>query len=320
MKELSACTILLVDDTETNIDVLVAALKDDYKLWAALDGESALEYALAHHPDLVLLDIMMPGMDGYEVCRRLRYDPATRDIPIVFLTAMDETEHKTAGFEAGAVDYITKPFEILEVKARVKTHLLLKLALEEHRRNEDKFRYLSEHDDLTGLHNTRYLYQALENHLQAAKARGRPVAVIFMDIDKFKRTVDAHGHLNGSRVIAEVAATIQAGLAEPAFGVAYAGDEFVIVLPGLTKAQGVARAEDIRRRIAETEYLREKNLSIRLSASFGVAAYPEDAAEIDDLLGRADQALFQVKARGRNAVAAWEAGGLTALTLGHGAL
>lgn len=130
MNDLSNCTVLLVDDVKDNINILVEALRGDYKLGFALDGPSAIKYTRGKLPDLILLDIMMPGMDGYEVCKILKNNPLTRHIPIIFCTAIDELERKTAGFEAGAVDYITKPFEILEVKARVKTHLTLKMALE----------------------------------------------------------------------------------------------------------------------------------------------------------------------------------------------
>ncbi len=125
MLELSKCTVLVVDDIEANIDVLVEALDSDYEVSVAMDGESALEAVDSEPPDIILLDIMMPEMDGYEVCSRLKSDSKTRNIPIIFLTAMSEIQNKTRGFELGAVDYITKPFEILEVKARVKTHLAL---------------------------------------------------------------------------------------------------------------------------------------------------------------------------------------------------
>jgi serine phosphatase RsbU (regulator of sigma subunit) len=128
LKDLSQCRILLVDDVKDNITILIETLKSDYKLGFALNGPDALDYAKRKLPDLILLDIMMPDMDGYEVCRRLQADPATRDIPVLFITALDEIDNKTHAFEVGAVDYITKPFELLEVKARVKTHLALKLA------------------------------------------------------------------------------------------------------------------------------------------------------------------------------------------------
>lgn len=130
MSDLGDRTILLVDDAKTNIDVLVQALKNDYKLGVAMDGPTAIDYTKTYMPDLILLDILMPDMDGFEVCREIKKDPLSRAIPIIFITAVDEVEHKTKGFETGAVDYITKPFEALEVKARVKTHLTLKAAQE----------------------------------------------------------------------------------------------------------------------------------------------------------------------------------------------
>jgi len=125
MRDLSNCRVLLVDDTKTNIDILVQTLKDDFKLGVALNGRKAIDYATNNPVDLILLDVLMPEMDGYDVCRQLKENPATQHIPIIFITAMDAPEHKTRGFEMGAVDYITKPFDIAEVKARVRTHLTL---------------------------------------------------------------------------------------------------------------------------------------------------------------------------------------------------
>ena len=126
MKPLSECRILVVDDAKPNIDILVAALKDDYKISVALNGKSALQAAEKNPPDLVLLDIMMPGLDGYEVCRRFRRMPAMADVPVIFLSSLDEAQNKALGFEAGANDYVTKPFEMLEVQARVRSLLKAK--------------------------------------------------------------------------------------------------------------------------------------------------------------------------------------------------
>ena len=128
MKELSDCTVLVVDDTEANVDILVDALGESYDVSVAMDGREALETVAEEAPDLILLDIMMPEMDGYEVCQRLKADERYAKIPIIFLTALTEIENKTKGFQMGAVDYITKPFEIAEVHARVRTHLKLRLA------------------------------------------------------------------------------------------------------------------------------------------------------------------------------------------------
>ena len=126
MKELSDCRVLIVDDAKANLDILVEGLKTDHKLSLALNGEMALQIAVRTPPDLVLLDIMMPGIDGYEVCRRMRQMPETAEVPIMFLSSLEEVQNKTRGFEVGANDYLTKPFEMLEVKARVKSLLKAK--------------------------------------------------------------------------------------------------------------------------------------------------------------------------------------------------
>ncbi len=131
MKELSDCTVLVVDDTETNVDILVDALGEIYDVSVAMDGRAALEAVEEEPPDLILLDIMMPEIDGYEACQKLKADERYAKIPIIFLTALTEIENKTKGFQMGAVDYITKPFEISEVQARVKTHLSLVLTSRE---------------------------------------------------------------------------------------------------------------------------------------------------------------------------------------------
>ena len=126
VRELTESRVLIVDDAKANVDMLVAALRGDYKLSVALDGEAALRAIERNAPDLLLLDIVMPGIDGYEVCRRLRADPATQEIPIMFLSSLDDVQNKARGFELGANDYLTKPFEILEVKARVRSLLKAK--------------------------------------------------------------------------------------------------------------------------------------------------------------------------------------------------
>ncbi len=128
MEELSNSTVLVVDDNKTNIDILVDALHSEYEVSVAMDGKSALQIVNTNPPDLILLDIMMPDIDGYEVCRRIKSEPKTSGIPIIFITSMSEIQNKTRGLELGAVDYITKPFEAMDVKARVKTHLSLMLA------------------------------------------------------------------------------------------------------------------------------------------------------------------------------------------------
>jgi diguanylate cyclase (GGDEF)-like protein/PAS domain S-box-containing protein len=172
------------------------------------------------------------------------------------------------------------------------------------RASEERFRELAVRDNLTGLYNTRYLYQALDELITSSTATGSMFSVLFMDLDHFKRVVDARGHLNGSRAIQEVAATIRGCLEPPAWAVAYAGDEFVVVLPGLGREEALAKAHAIKARMAETAYLGGPGRTVRLAASFGIATYPDDARDLEGLLALGDQALFSVKRSGRGGIAA----------------
>jgi diguanylate cyclase (GGDEF)-like protein len=171
------------------------------------------------------------------------------------------------------------------------------------RASEERFRELAVRDNLTGLYNTRHLYQALEDLIVSAAGTSATFSVLFIDLDHFKRVVDARGHLNGSRAIQEVAATIRDCLEPPAWAVAYAGDEFVVVLPERGREAALAKAEDIKTKMAETPYLAGTGRSVRLAASFGIATYPDDAQSLEGLLALGDQALFSVKRAGRGGIA-----------------
>ncbi len=177
-----------------------------------------------------------------------------------------------------------------------------KQAEEALRASAETFQFLAIHDSLTGLYNTRHLYEALERLVEESQASGARFSVVFMDLDRFKRVVDHYGHLNGSRVIQEVASTIRGALPEGAFAVAYAGDEFVVVLPGFGKDAAIATAETIRTRVAHTIYLAAAGQTVSLTMSLGVATFPDDGAAVETLLGAADRALFAIKTAGRNAV------------------
>jgi diguanylate cyclase (GGDEF)-like protein/PAS domain S-box-containing protein len=170
------------------------------------------------------------------------------------------------------------------------------------RTSEQRYRDLAIRDNLTGLYNTRYLYQSLAEYITACKSGGECLSLIFMDLDRFKRVVDTHGHLNGSRAIQEVAATIRDSLEEPEYAVAYAGDEFIVVLPGCGREAARERAEEIRSRVLKTVYLRKHGLEVKLRASFGIATFPDHADDMTGLLAAADRALFDGKKKGRNAV------------------
>jgi len=177
-----------------------------------------------------------------------------------------------------------------------------KLAEEKLRVSRERFRYLAIHDSLTGLFNTRYLYKELDHLVSRCRDSGTPISLVFLDMDNFKNVVDTHGHLNGSQVLKEVAKTLQEGLEEPAFGVAYGGDEFVLVLPGREKAGAVEQVRRIRSAMKRTAYLESRGLAIQISASFGIATFPDDAQDRDSLLALADEALFRIKSMGKDAI------------------
>jgi diguanylate cyclase (GGDEF)-like protein len=178
----------------------------------------------------------------------------------------------------------------------------LKLVQKALRKSEQKFRKQAIHDNLTGLYNTRYLYRALAELIKKSAPHGLIFSLVFMDIDNFKQVVDTHGHLNASKALQEIAATIKTTLRPPAYGVAYGGDEFVLVLPGFDKQQALDMAETIRKRIKETIYLQKAGLKVCISSSLGVSTFPDDADTLTELLALADQAMFSVKERGKDSV------------------
>ncbi|MEJ2730738.1 MAG: GGDEF domain-containing protein [Deltaproteobacteria bacterium] len=193
----------------------------------------------------------------------------------------------------GNLTIVTKEMEAEENLKQVQKAL---------RKSEQKFKKQAIHDNLTGLYNTRYLYHALAELIKKSASSGRIFSLVFMDIDNFKQVVDTHGHLNASKALQEIAATIKATLRAPAYGVAYGGDEFVIVLPGFDKQQALDMAETIRRRIKKTTFLQKAGLKVRISSSMGVSSYPDDADTLTELLALADQAMFSVKERGKDSV------------------
>jgi diguanylate cyclase (GGDEF)-like protein/PAS domain S-box-containing protein len=170
------------------------------------------------------------------------------------------------------------------------------------KRDRQKFHDLAIHNNLTGLYNTRYLYQKLDQLIAESKKAHKPFSLVFMDMDNFKQVVDTHGHLNGSQALKEVAATIQSCLQRPSFGVAYGGDEFVIVLPGFDKARAVRKLGQIRTRMSQTRYLTRAGLRVRLGASFGVATFPDETDTREGLLALADRAMFRIKQTGKGAI------------------
>jgi diguanylate cyclase (GGDEF)-like protein len=181
-------------------------------------------------------------------------------------------------------------------------HTKRKMLEKELRRDRQKFRNLANHDNLTGLFNTRYLYRALDEIIENSQRLNQQFSLVFMDMDNFKQVVDTYGHLNGSQALKEVAQTIKACLDKPCFGVAYGGDEFVVVLPGFNNEQAYQKAEQIRAQMKQTVYLARKKHNVRLKASFGIATYPTDSDTRTGLLSLADKAMFHIKLTGKDSI------------------
>jgi len=297
----TAQTILIVDDNPVVVKLLEELLKRaGYNVMTVASGDEALDALADFIPDLVLLDVDMPGKSGLTICRAIKDDPRTRDIPVLFVTARSQREDIIGGFAAGGQDYIIKPFTRAELLARVQTHMALRKAQQDLQASVIRYRNLSNIDDLTGFYNTRYLYQTLQEQLD--RKQDLPLSVVFIDIDNFKNVVDSYGHLNGSSTIAELAEIIMPLLPEGCYGVSYGGDEFVLVLAEHGSREGHRVAEQIRLAIEQASFLSFCDLAVRITVSCGVATFPDDAQSLKELLGNADHALFETKRRGKNRV------------------
>jgi diguanylate cyclase (GGDEF)-like protein len=224
------------------------------------------------------------------------YKMALRNSQVVWIkdqAALEAFDSDGIYLSLGNLTIVTREMELEE---QLKT---FQDALVEGKR---KYRELSLHDNLTGLFNTRHLYRALSRLVTSSRRKGKPFSLIFMDIDNFKNVVDTHGHLQASKTLQEVSRTIHKMIREPAFAVAYGGDEFVIVLPGFTKQQALIKAESIRAKIKQTVYRKRSRIDISISASLGVSTFPDDASSVAGMLARADQAMFDVKEHGKDSV------------------
>jgi len=291
--------ILIVDDERFNLTTLNTLLNPDYRIMVATSGEVALKATIAGMPDLILLDINMPEMDGYEVCRRLKADNLTRDIPIIFITALTEPSDETKGLELGAEDYITKPFNLDVVRARVRTQIRLK-------QQNDILVNFAFIDGLTGLNNRRSFDNRVNNEWDRCKRSGNNLTMIIMDIDHFKLYNDHYGHVAGDDCLRKVAAVFQTNLRRASDFVArYGGEEFAVILPETDCQASQTIAEGLRQAVEnlQIEHI-DSTVSDHVTLSLGVAsANPKDGGSPEDLINKADEMLYQAKQHGRNRVA-----------------
>lgn len=292
-------SILVVDDAKENLDVLVYLFKDKYTVLTASNGPSALQMVLTKLPDLILLDIMMPGMDGYEVCQHLKNDDYTKNIPIIFLTALTEAIDEVKAFDIGAVDYITKPFQLIDLKNRVRTHLKLK---EKH----DMLESLVSLDGLTNIFNRRKFDDILYQEWRRSKRNNQSLSLIILDIDNFKLLNDYYGHAYGDECLKKVANELKNNLKRSSdFLGRYGGEEFVVLLPDTEIKGAINVAEKLIKAISDLKILHEYSRTGKhLTLSAGVASITsyQDKNSPSLLIEAADEMLYKSKKNGRNQV------------------
>jgi len=293
----SKSRILLVDDEYQLIALLAGILDADYEIMFATNGPAALEIASRWMPDLIVLDVMMPGMDGYELCSRLKNKIKTKQIPVIFITGLGDLGAETKGLKLGAVDYITKPFNPGPVMARVKTHINLKLA-------QDALVQLAATDGLTGLANRAFFDKMLTYEYARHARSGMELSVILLDIDHFKAFNDSYGHVSGDTCLREVAWAISHVASRATDIVArFGGEEFVLLLPETPLSGALILAEMVRTAISDLAMPHVGSRARHVTASVGVASRQVLPGSVPlDLVAEADKQLYAAKAAGRNQV------------------
>jgi diguanylate cyclase (GGDEF)-like protein len=291
--------ILLVDDSPTNLMILGGILSADYDILVATSGAAALEIAQSPEPpDLILLDVEMPVMDGYAICQILKENSTTSNIPIIFVTAVEGSQAETKGFELGAVDYITKPYSTPVVRARVKTHVQLKKQM-------SLLENMAFLDGLTGIANRRQFDQELEKEWRRMMRQNTPISLLLMDIDYFKKFNDHYGHAVGDDCLRHVAQTIAKVIKRPGDLVArYGGEEFAVILPNTNEPGAYAVAEAMRFAVDHLKLPHAASIGTdHVTISLGLTSeIPDRQGNLQDLVNRADEALYRAKSSGRNQV------------------
>lgn len=305
-----APVILVADDEPVNLALIKRRLEwEDYLIHTAQDGSEAVEKARLLHPDLVILDVMMPVLDGLQACRLLKEHEKTRDIPIIFLSALDDTDTKINGLSLGANDYISKPFRVEELLARVAVAIRLKRerddlrrSAEDSRRRAEAAREMSMSDALTGLLNRYGMQRSLQRALSESRRYGRALSCLLIDIDHFKRINDSYGHAAGDTALMQVGRVLTESVRGSDVVCRYGGEEFLVLALETTLQGALALGEKIRLAAAARLYGDGERV-FPLTLSVG-AAQLQDAESGHDMIARADVALYNAKELGRNRVEA----------------
>lgn len=296
-------TLLIVDDTKINIDILIELLGGVYDILVSLNSARALELIDEHHIDLILLDILMPGINGYDLCRILKSKEDTSSIPVIFITANTDEESIDTAFEVGGIDYITKPFKALELLARIKTHLKTKELLNDLEESHKELEIQASQDHMTKLYNRRYFSEISKKIMQISKRNKKELSVLMIDIDKFKNINDTYGHKIGDDVIISLASLLKEFSRDSDVACRFGGEEFLLLLPETAVDGAMQIAEKIRKHVQDYDVEVDDELTLKYTISIGVSEFDfENEENLEPCIHRADEGLYESKNAGRNRV------------------
>ncbi|HUF49709.1 MAG TPA: diguanylate cyclase [Longimicrobiales bacterium] len=296
--------ILVVDDNQDNIEIIATRLRfRDYEILEASNGEQALALVRECAPDLILLDVMLPDIDGYEISRRIKGAADLPFIPIILVTARDSTQDKVAGLDAGADDYLTKPINFPELEARVRSMLRIKRLQDELEVKNRELERLSISDGLTGLFNHRHIHELLNEEFERVARTKDCMSVAMFDLDRFKSVNDTCGHPAGDRVLVELADILRESARDIDRLGRYGGEEFMVLLPETCIEDAAVFVERVRREVARRPFDVGRTEPLHMTLSAGVATYPHDRIDtVETLVRLADEALYAAKSGGRDRV------------------
>lgn len=295
--------VLIIDDSRLMVEFAKNILtKTGYSVFTASDGISGIEIASREKPLVVLLDVIMPGIDGYETCKRLKESESTSNISVIMLTSKAEPADKIRALAMGAVDYVTKPFDAGELIARVNTHVKLQELYEALQERNRALEDLAIRDGLTTLYNHRYFQEQLAGEMGKSKRYGDPLACILLDIDHFKQFNDKYGHQAGDAILSHIGSMLKQLTRSGDIPARYGGEEFAVLLPRCDAQTAQTCGERLRRSVEEHDF-NYKDSRFNVTISVGVACFPDERISLaKDLVEAADKALYTAKRAGRNKV------------------
>lgn len=334
MKKIEGKHILIVDDGAVNLQIISSILSlKGYTTTTATNGNEALKFLETERTDLILLDVEMPGINGFDTCREIKNQKNFKHIPVIFLTAKTKTDDILAGFDAGGVDYITKPFQEKVLMARIRTHLELKDSREilfkqtaelqqknmelteagdiirsknlELKKTMEKLEETVRIDHLTGLFNRRHISEIFTNEKARVKRNDGIFSIILSDVDKFKSVNDNHGHQFGDYVLKTISTIMNSSIREQDTLARWGGEEFILLLPDTPGDGAETLADKLRNKIAGYDFS-DNGANTKVTMTFGISVFKK-GSDIDTVIQQADQALYKGKEKGRNCTIRYKA-------------